>query len=657
MQKREEPSAQPKISLPGLDDAIRERLTWRRPDWTSLQADYPQIKNRTFFRRVAEVRAAIDRERLNRQAELKDPLLRGERGRDPVKLFLDFDLMRRAKDYIGHADMIRCRAMESIDSVSATRISHALLAPSYGLTLFADVSQLLKQVRESYLDFDLLTRKAMTSADPSICLRWPYRRAAAMGRERASALVQLIEVYRDVEACCPPDCATQNQQLAFLNRRERVLKGIMAWARTTFTLELAARLVSELAPDMAKLVRDSDKLRKVYSASILGFNAAERQRREGEEHAKILAQKKERKAARDRARRLATKKGRGYKHSNPDPIIGDGTSSNRRASAMGASPGDPARLHGAEKIEIDFIGDVHGHASKLTHLLDKMGYAIVDGAWRHPHRSAIFLGDLIDRGPEQLETLSIVQRMVTAGSARCIMGNHEFNAIAFATKDPKSPGETMRTRSGEAGQRHRRQHAAFLEAVGEDSDLHRDLVDWFKTLPLWIEEPTFRAVHAAWSDTATQILRRSVGDDRSMTSSAPVTASAGTALYWAVEYLLKGPEMPLPEQSVFFDKDGVRRTSVRVAWWRNGARTLREIAIAPPGVDVHNAPLEPGPLALDTPCPIFIGHYWRSARDGLTLLGPQVACLDFSAGAGGPLAAYRFDGESTLSADKIIVSH
>ncbi|MEG0186401.1 MAG: metallophosphoesterase, partial [Stenotrophomonas sp.] len=77
----------------------------------------------------------------------------------------------------------------------------------------------------------------------------------------------------------------------------------------------------------------------------------------------------------------------------------------------------------------DIIGDIHGQAGKLKALLKHLGYRERMGAWRHPERSARFVGDLIDRGPGQLETLDIVRRMIDAGSAEAILGNHEFNAI------------------------------------------------------------------------------------------------------------------------------------------------------------------------------------------------------------------------------------
>jgi aryl-alcohol dehydrogenase-like predicted oxidoreductase len=87
----------------------------------------------------------------------------------------------------------------------------------------------------------------------------------------------------------------------------------------------------------------------------------------------------------------------------------------------------------------DIIGDIHGQLDALERLLRRLGYDYADGVWRHPQRQALFLGDLIDRGPGSREAVATVRRMVAAGSARCVMGNHELNAIAYQTRDPRQP--------------------------------------------------------------------------------------------------------------------------------------------------------------------------------------------------------------------------
>ena len=89
-------------------------------------------------------------------------------------------------------------------------------------------------------------------------------------------------------------------------------------------------------------------------------------------------------------------------------------------------------------LNYDIIGDIHGHAEALRALLKDMGYRDHGGAWRHADRQAVFLGDFIDCGPGQVETVDIVRRMIDAGSASAVMGNHEFNPIAWYLPDPNN---------------------------------------------------------------------------------------------------------------------------------------------------------------------------------------------------------------------------
>ena len=83
----------------------------------------------------------------------------------------------------------------------------------------------------------------------------------------------------------------------------------------------------------------------------------------------------------------------------------------------------------------DIVGDIHGHADPLHRLLDKLGYAEIAGVFRHRERKMIFVGDFVDRGPEQREVLRIARSMCDAGVASAVMGNHEFNAIGWAAQN------------------------------------------------------------------------------------------------------------------------------------------------------------------------------------------------------------------------------
>ena len=85
------------------------------------------------------------------------------------------------------------------------------------------------------------------------------------------------------------------------------------------------------------------------------------------------------------------------------------------------------------------IGDVHGQFDKLIGLLSYMGYRETGGAWRHPSRSAIFVGDLIDRGPKQLATVNLVRGMVEAGARMAFVFRDAVKpSVAAAGETPVS---------------------------------------------------------------------------------------------------------------------------------------------------------------------------------------------------------------------------
>lgn len=80
----------------------------------------------------------------------------------------------------------------------------------------------------------------------------------------------------------------------------------------------------------------------------------------------------------------------------------------------------------------DIIGDVHGCYAELVQLLDTLGYQETDGALRHPGgRRLIFLGDLVDRGPDSPSVLRLVMRCVAAGTALCVPGNHDVKLLKW----------------------------------------------------------------------------------------------------------------------------------------------------------------------------------------------------------------------------------
>lgn len=92
---------------------------------------------------------------------------------------------------------------------------------------------------------------------------------------------------------------------------------------------------------------------------------------------------------------------------------------------------DRKEIHGP----FDIIGDIHGCASELRTLLVRLGWKLeyegdraVDA--RHPDgRQAVFVGDLVDRGPDTPGVLRLVMGMVASGNALCVSGNHEAKLV------------------------------------------------------------------------------------------------------------------------------------------------------------------------------------------------------------------------------------
>lgn len=301
----------------------------------------------------------------------------------------------------------------------------------------------------------------------------------------------------------------------------------------------------------------------------------------------------------------------------------------------------------------DIIGDIHGHADVLEAMLARLGYRERRGAYRHPGRQAVFVGDLIDRGPRQVRVLEIVRAMVEAGTAQMTLGNHEFNAVAWVT--PAEDGDDF-CRPHTA--KNRRQHESFLQQVGEGSAAHTEWIEWFRAQPMWLDLGGVRVVHACWDPTSMRVL------GGPMLTHHHVTATKGSADFEAIEVVLKGPEIPLAG-SCYLDKEGNERRLARFRWWDERATTVvsgAEIPPRSPGCDGGEfGPLPDEPLPTDLPrvpagTPVLYGHYWRSGFPVID--GPRSVCLDWSVAKDGPLVAYRWSGEEDLAnANLVAVPH
>jgi hypothetical protein len=317
--------------------------------------------------------------------------------------------------------------------------------------------------------------------------------------------------------------------------------------------------------------------------------------------------------------------------------------------------------------QYDIIGDVHGHAETLESLLQKLGYAYLYGYYFHPDRTAIFLGDLIDRGPENFRTLEIVKTMVDKGSALIVMGNHEYNALCYHTRDTR--GHFLRPHI----QKNFIQHKEVLQEIETNKKSQwQEYLEWFRRMPLFLEIDGFRVVHACWDQWSVDYIKNNnTRDNQGRLTDEFLISSAlkGTDQFNAIDSLLKGLEIMLPsDHPGVYDKDNNLRKKLRLKWWmsshefknvktydqivrvnENAAEKIVGLKI-PENILMGIKKIKNKETSNNTP--VFFGHYWFTGEP--QLLTKTAACLDYSVARGGKLVCYRWDGEQSLDNSKFV---
>jgi len=297
---------------------------------------------------------------------------------------------------------------------------------------------------------------------------------------------------------------------------------------------------------------------------------------------------------------------------------------------------------------IDIIGDIHGELSALTQLLTKLGY---DHNGKHPEkRQLVFVGDLIDRGPDSPGVLRTVMRLVESGNAQCIAGNHELNAIRDQPKQ---------YRSGE-GWWYGRDESGYDSIIVDPEEKKRSFQPFLESLPCALEREDLRVIHACWHEPSIAKLRRASSVIEAFREEQvalkPKLEALGQELKTILRErglkpdILKNPEKKvdfLPELARY-DEENQMGNAVKVAtsgiegeaddsFFASGKwRMVRRI----PWWEDYSGP------------PVVVGHYWRryypDSRTmaekgevdlfGMTppqhLLGPDhnVMCIDYSVG-------------------------
>ena len=224
-----------------------------------------------------------------------------------------------------------------------------------------------------------------------------------------------------------------------------------------------------------------------------------------------------------------------------------------------------------DRPKLDIIGDIHGQLEPLERLGAELGYD-VGGNWSHPEgRRLVFLGDLVDRGPQSFEVAELVRGLCAGGSALCLLGNHELNLIEW--------------RHGRARAKHSNRET--IEDIQRGRGRWNRALKFFESLPLALELDDLRLTHAMWHLGCIAELRTALGtestehpvherwrpyialhaafeegDLRPGVPDEPFEDQSEKSL----EVLVKGRESQAPDP--FKDNDGKQRNRIRTEWWR-----------------------------------------------------------------------------------------
>ncbi len=279
-----------------------------------------------------------------------------------------------------------------------------------------------------------------------------------------------------------------------------------------------------------------------------------------------------------------------------------GASTSARWTALDRLPDGP----------LDLVGDIHGEIDALRLLLTHLGYR-ENGA--HPSgRRLVFLGDLIDRGPDSLAVVRTVANLVDRGRAVALMGNHDLNAVA---------GLRKRDNTWLFG------HAEVKEwerPVASESE-RREVLSFLRRLPLALERDDLRAVHACWDERGLAMLADEEGPAEALNKhrariivqweegADPVERNLALQNDNPMKLITSGPERRAAEPYFASDK---QRQEARHPWWDdyNGEGWL------------------------------VFGHYWRVPVTGLqmhnglfsnyplhsTVGNGNALCIDYSVG-------------------------
>jgi len=293
----------------------------------------------------------------------------------------------------------------------------------------------------------------------------------------------------------------------------------------------------------------------------------------------------------------------------------------------------------------DIIGDVHGYADQLKSLLAKLDYQLIDGCYAHPTRKAVFVGDFINRGPKIRETIILIRKMVEAGTAFAILGNHEMYAVLYYLRDTE--GKYYKKRIP----KYQLQINQTLDEFVLYKEEFKSHLKWMRTLPMFLDFGAIRIVHACWQKNNIKELRNALNEPKISKTVLREIALNETHFAQCFWETCKGIDFQMPKNLLIFDDDGRPHRSFRMKWWDNPeGKTFKEVSIES-RFELPAYTIPPEIVKFRNPYPendpiVFFGHY--SLVEGFGILKDNVCCVDSGVSRTGKLLAYRWSGELKL---------
>lgn len=261
---------------------------------------------------------------------------------------------------------------------------------------------------------------------------------------------------------------------------------------------------------------------------------------------------------------------------------------------------------------LDVVGDVHGECAALEALLVQLGYA-ADGY--HPQgRTLVFLGDLCDRGPDSVGVIFLVQRLVEAGRALCILGNHELNVLRGDAKDGSGWFFDARLHAD----------SRYLPFTRPSDAQKLQILAFLRGLPLALERSDLRVVHAAWQDAEIDIARQATGahahevyEDYHVQVEAALQQDGRHQRYldtkrqWRVELDDESTRMPFLDAIADYDVANQEGNPIRVLTSGVERRGTKPFFSSHKWRFVDRVPWWD---EYTDDVPVIVGHYWRMAE-------------------------------------------